>query len=262
MAKASSQSDAEFIKLLYVGDSGTGKTGSLISLIEAGYDVRMLDMDNGAESLVHLIRHKCPERIDQFDYIALRDKFKADPVYGIKTDGKPKAYTQAIKYLDKWDDGSTPAEWGPDTVFCLDTLGSFGRAAFLWAQGMNPSSRDPRQWYGAAQESIRTVLELLTSIEFRCHVIVMSHIQLVEVSEGVHKGQVSAIGKALGGDIPKVFNTLIQASSRGTGDNIKRKIETKPNPLLDLKNPIPWELEKSLDLETGLATVFEKLRGK
>jgi hypothetical protein len=262
MAKASTQDNTDFVKFLYVGDSGTGKTGSLLSLIEAGYDIKMLDMDNGVEPLVKLIQHKCPERIDQLDYISLRDHFQADPVRGIRVKGTPKAYTTAIKYLNKWDDDSVPAEWGDNTIFVLDTLGAFGRSAFLWAQGMNPGSKDPRQWYGAAQESIRTVLELLTSAEFRAHVIVISHVQLIEVDEGVYRGQVSAIGKALGGDIPKVFNTWLQAASRGTGDKIRRTIQTTPNPLLDLKTPIPWELEKSLPLETGLATVFEKLRGK
>jgi len=262
MAKASEQSKEEFLRILYVGDSGTGKTGSLLSLVEAGYNIRMLDLDAGADSLVQLIKHHCPERLDQFDYIPLRDKFKADPVFGIRVNGSPKAYTRSIKYLDKWDDDSTPSEWGDKTVFVLDTLGSFGRAAFLWAQGMNPNAKDPRQWYGAAQESIRKVLELLTSPEFKTHVIVMSHVQLLEISEGVHKGQVSAIGKALGGDVPKVFNTLIQATSRGTGTNVKRTIATQPTAIMDLKNPIPWALDKSLDLETGLATVFKELIGK
>ena len=262
MAKASTQTDDKFFRAVYVGDSGTGKTGSLISLIKAGYTIRMLDLDNGVETLKQLIMHECPERIDQLDYITLRDKFKADPVYGIKVDGGAKAYKQAIKYLNKWDDDSIPAEWGKDTVFCLDTLGSFGRAAFLWAQSMNPSVKDGRQWYGTAQESIRTVLDLLTAKEFGCHVLVMSHVQLIEQSEGVYKGQVSAIGKALGGDIPKVFNTMIQAESMGHGDNVKRQILTKSTGIMDLKTTIPWELNKKLPLETGLATIFEKVTGR
>lgn len=260
MAKATDQSSDPLVRILYVGDSGTGKTGSLISLIEAGYEIRMLDMDNGAETLVQLIKHQCPDRLSQFDYITLRDKFKADPIYGIRVDGRAKAYTSAIKYLNKWDDDSTPSEWGDNTVFVLDTLTSFGRAAYLWAQSMNPSAKDPRQWYGAAQESIKLVLDMLTSKEFGCHVIVTSHIQLVEISEGVFKGQTTAIGRALGGDIPKVFNNWIEATKRGTGDSIKRTIQTRQTNLLDLKSTVPWALEKSLPLETGMATIFNELR--
>ncbi|MBM61941.1 MAG: hypothetical protein CL484_03195 [Acidobacteria bacterium] len=262
MAKASTQTDDEFFRAVYVGDSGTGKTGSLLSLIEAGYQVKVLDMDNGIEPPKQLIKHHCPERLDQLDYITLRDKFKADPVYGIKVDGQAKAYKNAIKYLNKWDDDSIPSEWGKDTVFVLDTLGSFGRAAFLWAQSMSPNVKDGRQWYGTSQESIRTVLDLLTSSDFKCHVLVSSHIQLIELSEGVYKGQVSAIGKALGGDIPKVFNTMIQAESIGTGENVKRSILTKSTGIMDLKTTIPWELQKKLPLESGLATIFEKVTGR
>lgn len=262
MAKADKQPDDDFFRAVYVGDSGTGKTGSLLSLIQAGYDVRILDFDNGVEPLKQLIRHHCPERLGQLDYITLRDKFKADPVYGIKLDGPAKAYKAGIKFLNKWDDESTPSEWGNNTVFVLDTLGSFGRAAYLWAQSMAPNVKDGRQWYGTAQESIRTVLELLTAAEFKTHVLVLSHVQLVEINEGSYKGQVSAIGKALGGDIPKVFNTLIQAESIGTGDNVKRQILTKSTGLMDLKTTIPWELDKKLPLETGLATIFEKVTGR
>ena len=262
MAKASEQTDDEFFRAVYVGDSGTGKTGSLLSLIEAGYQIKVLDFDQGMEPLVQLIKHHCPERIDQLDYITLRDKFKADPVYGIRVDGSAKAYKQGIKYLNKWDDDSLPSEWGKDTIFVMDTLGSFGRAAFLWAQSLAPNVKDGRQWYGTAQESIRTVLELLTSKDFHCHVLVMSHVQLIEVSEGQFKGQVSAIGKALGDDIPKVFNTMIQAESIGHGDNVKRSILTKSTGLMDLKTTIPWELQKKLPLETGLATIFEKVTGR
>lgn len=265
--KATEQSDPLFFKALYVGDSGTGKTGSLLSLIEAGYNIRMLDFDNGADSLVQLIKHKCPERLGQFDYITLRDKFKADTIHGIKLDGHAKAYKSGIKFLNKWDDESLPSEWGENTIFVLDTLSSFGRAAFLWAQSLNPLSAagkkaDGRQWYGTAQDSIRIVLDLLTANEFRCHVLVNSHVQLIELSEGVYKGQVSSIGKALGGDLPKVFNTMIQAETTGTGDAIRRTIITKPTNLLDLKTTIPWALEKKLPLESGMATIFEKVTGR
>lgn len=265
--RADKQTDPDFFKTLFVGDSGTGKTGALLSLIMAGYNIKMLDFDNGADTLVQLIKKYCPERLHQFDYITLRDKFKADPVHGIKIDGNAKAYKQGIKYLGKWDDDTLPAEWGKDTIFVLDTLSSFGRAAFLWAQSLSPLSNagnkaDGRQWYGTAQDSVKLVLDLLTSKEFKCHVIVTSHVQLIEVQKDVYKGQVSAIGKALGSDIPKVFNTMLQAESIGTGDSVKRTILTKSTGLMENKTTIPWALEKKLPLETGLATIFEKVTGR
>jgi hypothetical protein len=260
MAKASEQIADPYFRTLLVGDSGTGKTGALLSLIEAGYEIRMLDMDGGAASLVQLIKHHCPERLNQFDYIVLRDEFQSHPSKGLSLKGPARAYPQAIKFLGKWDDGSTPSEWGENTVFVLDTLTTFGRAAFLWAQSLQPAAKDPRQWYGAAQDSIKTVLDLLTSVNFQAHVIVSSHLQLIEPENGRMFQQVTAIGKALGGDIPKVFNNLLLASKTGSGENIKRVIETVPNPMLDVKTVAPWLFEKKLPLETGLATIFAKYK--
>lgn len=259
MAKASAQQADTFVRTLLVGDSGTGKTGALLSLIEDGYDIRLLDFDGGAQSLVKLIEHKCPERLDQFDYIVLRDEFQSHPTKGLSLKGTARAYPQGIKYLNRWDDDSTPSEWGHKTVFVLDSLTSFGRAAFLWAQSLNPSAKDGRQWYGAAQESLKTVLDLLTSPSFHCNVIVISHLQIIESENAPSFQQITSIGKAMGGDIPKVFNNLLLASKSGTGDNVKRVVETRPTPLLDVKTVVPWLLEKKLPLETALSTVFKAL---
>ena len=45
----------EFTKLLIEGDSGSGKTGALASLVKAGYKLRILDMDNGLDALKQTI---------------------------------------------------------------------------------------------------------------------------------------------------------------------------------------------------------------
>jgi hypothetical protein len=257
--KASEQKSSEFLKALYVGSSGSGKTGSLVSLLMAGYKIKMLDMDVGTAALRAYIDKDCPDKIDNFDYISLRDKMKADSQKGAKVSGAPKAYTDAIKYLGKWDDESDPATWGKDTIFVLDTLTLFGRSAYRWAQGMNPTAKDPRQWYAAAQASIQDVIDLLTSKEFGCHVLVLSHIDFVDNSDGTTKGYASSIGKALGPKLPATFDTMILAETRGTGENVKRTITTMPTALIDLKNPKSFNVPKSLPLSTGMATIFEEL---
>jgi len=258
--KASEQAKAEYVKALYIGASGSGKTGSLVSLLAAGYNIRMLDMDVGTAALRAFIMKECPDKIDNLDYISLRDKMKADSAKGAKVNGTPKAYVDAIKYLGKWDDDSNPAEWGNNTIFVLDTLTLFGRSAFRWAQGMNPGCKDPRLWYGAAMASIQDVIDLLTSKEFGCHVLVLSHIDLTENSDGTTKGYASSLGQKLGPKLPATFDTMILAETRGSGDNVKRTITTMPTALIDLKNPKPFTIPKSLPLSTGMATIFEELR--
>jgi hypothetical protein len=261
MAKLSAHQSADFVKLVYIGESGTGKTGSLTSLVEAGYNLRVLDFDNGLDILRLFINHADPKLIDKVDYITLRDKFKSDPRVGAKVDGVPKAYTQSVKYLSEWDDETIPSEWGTDTIFVLDSLTALGRAAFRWALAMNPTVKDRRQIYGAAQEAIFILLELLTSDEFRTNVIIISHVDVREAN-GIAKGFPSSIGAALGPKIPTLFNTILLAESRGSGSNVKRTISTVPTSLIDLKNPAPFALNKSLPLETGLATVFSTLKSK
>jgi hypothetical protein len=163
--------------------------------------------------------------------------------------------------MTKWSDDTIPAEWGPDTIFVLDSLTALGRACFEWARGLNPSAKDPRQWYFSAQQSLEMVIQLLSSEAFRSNVIIISHVNFVEESDGTSKGYASAIGRAMGPIIPKYFNTLLLAESSGMGKNVRRRIKTVPTGLIDLKNPSPFKLDAELPLETGLATVFETIKG-
>src|SRR6266478_5843191 len=99
------------VKLLLEGDSATGKTTAILSLIAAGYKVRGLDYDNKTASLRSFAEHYCPEK--QFEFIPLRDRLRSSP-NGPILDGPPKAFSMGLDLLDKWSDGSKPAEWGPD----------------------------------------------------------------------------------------------------------------------------------------------------
>lgn len=260
MAKASGINlSGKAVRALYIGDSGVGKTGSLISLLQAGYTIRMLDLDNNSDSLVQLCKHHDPKLLDRLDIISVRDKFRSSQLAGLEVAGQPKAWVQALGYLNKWDDGTALADWDNKTIFVLDTLTSAGRAAFHWARGMNPSSKDPRQWYAAGQDSLKTLLELLTSPDFKCHILVLSHIDLMEKEDGTTKGYASSLGKAIGPQIAKVFPTLLMAETKGSGNNVKRTIATRPTNLVDLKNPIPFKIDERYPLETGMASIFAAL---
>jgi AAA domain len=262
MPKLSTHQSSEFVKVLYLGDSGTGKTGSLVSLVEAGYELRVLDFDNGLDILAAFIKEQCPTRLDAVDFETRRDKYKGGPA-GPIVDGAPKAFAESMRLLNKWPDGSIPAEWGPNTVFVIDSLTGTGRAAFEWAKGMNPMAKEPRQWYNSAQQAVDQLLSLITSEPFRCNVIVIAHVQLVEDKHtGAIRGYANSIGKALGPLIPTYFNNMILAHTVGVGKNAKRSITTVPTSLLDLKSSAPFKVEAELPLGTGLATLFKQLKGK
>ena len=91
------------------------------------------------------------------------------------------------------------------------------------------------------------------------NVILISHIKYDEL-EGLNKGYVNSIGKALGPTIPRYFDHMVLAETSGSGKNVKRKIKTVPTGIIDLKLGIP-EFDAELPLETGLATIFQRIKG-
>lgn len=255
---------SHFVKLLYIGDSSTGKTGSLTSLVKAGYKIRILDFDNGVDTLAQYVRQECPDKITNVDYETVRDTYKSDAVRGPVVAGTPKAFTKGLELMTKWTDGSNPAEWGENTIFVLDSLSAFGKAAFAWAKAMNAMQAKPnpdaRAMYFTAQQALEDTVTLLTSEHFRTNVIIISHVNYKEIVEGVTKGYANAIGTALGPVLPRYFNTLVMAESIGSGKMTQRKIKTVPTGIVDLKSPITFKLDAELPLATGMATLFEKLK--
>lgn len=259
MPKLSEHHSGKFTKILYLGDSGTGKTGSLVSLMKDGFQLRIIDFDNGLDVLKEFAKRDCPDKLGNVDYETVRDKYKAG-TQGPVIDGAPKALVQSLKLLNKWTDESLPAEWGPNHILIIDSLTGLGKAAFEWAKGMNPGSKEPRQWYHQAQQAVDNVISLLTSEAFHANVIIIAHVQFQESTDGTVRGYANTIGKALGPIVPTYFNTMVLARSSGSGANVKRTISTAPTSMIDLKNPAPFKLEKELPLESGLATIFHKLR--
>lgn len=259
MPKLTDHHSSSTVKLVLIGDSGTGKTGALTSLVKDGYKLRIIDLDNGLDSLVQFVRKECPDKLGNVDYETVRDKIKSSPAGPILA-GMPKAFTQSMQLMDKWTDGTTPAEWDDRTIIVIDSLTALSKAAFEWAKGMNPSAKDARQWFFSAQQAIEKVIDLLTSEAFHANVIVISHVVYKDLPDGTVKGYASSIGSALGPTIPKYFNTLLLAESSGSGANVKRVIRTVPSGVIDLKNPKPFSLPTSLPLDTGMAEIFRQLK--
>lgn len=259
MPNLSDHHASKFAKILYVGDSSTGKTGSLVSLVQDGYKLKILDLDNGLDSLKAFAKRDCPDKVKNVDYETRRDIFKASKS-GPIVSGTPKAFTESLELMNKWSDGSVLSELGEEYIFVLDSLSAFGRAALAWAEGMNPMAKDKRNWFGTAQGAVENTIAMLSSEAFHCNVIIISHVQYKEGDDGMTKGWINVVGKALGPIIPRYFNTLVLAESSGSGENTRRKIKTLPTGALDLKNPVPFKLAKELPLETGLATLFKTLK--
>lgn len=244
-------------KFLLAGDAMSGKTGSLVSLVKAGYKLRILDFDNKLDILKQMVLRECPDMIGNIDYVTVRDKFKAGPT-GPVLDGAPKAFPTAMKYLDNWPELGKPAEWGSDCILVVDSLSRLCDAAFDFNMAIMPAklSADPRAVYGAAQDASESVLATLTSEAFQTNVIVIAHVQYIELPDGTTKGFPQGVGQKLSPKIPQYFPSYILYQNKGG----KRKIITTSTALVDLANPAPFKIEKEYPIETGLADIFAALR--
>lgn len=261
---ALTDSKIPFVKTLLLGDSGAGKTGALVSLVDAGYRVRILDLDNKVATgiLPKAIMRKCPTKIGNVDFISMRDRKKASSL-GPIFDGVPQTFTKSMEALNKWEDGSIPGAWGPDCVFVLDSLTFLADAAYNWAKSMNPGIKDPRQWFYTAQQATEDVLAMLTADNFRTNVIVIAHVTWSNKTDSsgvtLTKGYPASIGKALDNTIPTYFDNMIMAQASMTLP-VTRTIQTAQTSMVDLKNPASFSMLPTLPLETGLATFFAELK--
>lgn len=252
-------------KLLAIGDSKTGKTGSLVSLVKAGYKLRILDLDNLLDVLKYMIQKECPDDINNVEYRTLRDKRKASPI-GSVLDGKPTAWISAIKMLDNWKyddvDFGKPAEWGSDCILVIDSLSRLCDAAYDFHETIVPVGKggayDARAVYGNAQDDVEKLISMLTSPTFAVNVIVIAHVTYQEQPDGTTKGFPQGVGQKLSPKIPQYFSSVVLYTNKGG----KRTLQTNSTPMMDLANPKPFEMQPSYPIETGLAQFFEVLRGK
>lgn len=248
--------DAPF-RILYVGASGSGKTGSLISLLRAGYELRIIDLDNGLDALQNHCLAEDPKLLKQVQYETIRDKYKLSPK-GPKTVGAPRTLNRVYDLLDKWPDGTDPSTWGLGKVLVLDSLSTLGTAALHWAKAADPTVKHKQYLYQAGQELIESMIATLTGEAFHTNVIVLTHYEMKE--DGGMKAYPTSLGTALGPRLPRYFNTMILAETSGIGKSVKRKIKTLPTAFIDLKNPAPMKIEAEYPLETGLADIVSRLK--
>lgn len=283
-----------FTKLLLIGNSGTGKTGALASLAEAGYYLRVLDFDNGLDILKNFLKaSKAPligniHPLDRVDFITVTDKFKS--VGGKPTPVSADAFPRALDYLSNWTnknqkvkgvdangkpanipipadqvfDLGDPAEWGQDAILVIDSLTFFCNAALRYQLRMNGRPVGPiyeSDWL-QAQQLMESVLGMIYSESFATNVIVCAHID--ERTDKETKKTTAfpvGLGKALGPKIGRFFNSMLEVRRTGAGTTLKRSIHTVPDGLLELKNPTPLGVLPKYDISTGLADFFKAVRG-
>lgn len=240
------------IKGILIGDTGSGKTGALASLANAGYHLHILDFDNGLDVLSNTVKPECLKNVEFEHFI---DKKKALPNGTIVPDGMPKAFPSALKTLTEWCNKYTSL----NDVIVIDSLTFLGDATLDYVvasagrQGQQPQLQD----WGIAMARIEDILSLLYSTDVKANVLVLAHIKYLEDElTGNIKAQVNALGRALPPKIGRYFNTMLSAQLVGSA----RKLKTKATAWLGLKSPNPSKVRDDYSVETGLAEYFADLK--
>lgn len=279
MPKLTDHQSAQTTKVLLIGDSGSGKTGAIASLAQAGYNIRVMDLDSGLDVLANLLRDGKspygPEALSRVSYVTLTDPMKL--IAGKQVPARATVWQRAMGLLDNWkviekdkdgkdivvEDFGPISSWTSQEVLVIDSLTFLSKAALNFILSMNARlGQRPHQsdwWEG--QQLIEGLLEKLYDENVKCNVILICHIAYIGEENGPKKGYPASLGQALSPKIGRYFNTAILARATGQGANVSRKLLTNSTPLIDLKTSAPLWVKPEYDLKTGLAEIFKDLRG-
>lgn len=268
MGSLSSHHSSGTTKLLAVADSGGGKTGALASLAKAGYNLRILDFDNGLDVLANLLSSD-PKALARVSYETCTEKMRT-------LAGRPQivsatAFSKAMNKLDKWDEFGAASTWGSDDILVIDSLTHMANAAMnqvLQANNRLNGMVYQSDW-GEAQKLIESLLAMLYSDSIKCNVIVNCHITYIGRKETVEvngkkeeietdvRAYPMSLGRALSPKIATYFNNTIALKTIGA----RRTIFTTPQGLVETKTSAPGKVKSSYPIETGLADLFKDIRG-
>ena len=263
------------VKIILAAHSGFGKTGASASLAGMGLGLRVLDVDNGSDILFNLLTQedspyvkanaKVGEKLESVVKLAENRKSSKGKLGIVRAE----VWSKASELLEHWIDPVTKKDFGSitewDTSHVL-VIGSFTRlaeSAIRYVQGM-AGRLNTHPWqsdYGDAQSLLRAFLEIITSPDVGCNVVLECHIETVEQSDGTFQDFPRAVGKALAPVIGTYFNTLLEIKKSGQGSAMKRVIRTVPTGSLGVKNTAPHKVPAEYELSDGLAQYFQAVRG-
>ena len=246
-------------KVLIEGPSGTGKTYALGKLVDWAaqqspkVEVFVLFTENGLETLLGYWSDKdlpIPENLHYHSTltkpISLAALMKsADDVGKLSYEliskmvdgnrgGVNNAFYKILSACNDFPDDRTGKKfgaidsWGVDRVFVIDSLSELSNACMKMVIGAKPTASQPD--YGVAQNNLMNFMRLCTQ-GLACTFIMTAHVnrETDEITGGV-KLMTSSIGKALSGDIPKLFSDVIYTVREGSNwywDTAAANVDTK-----------------------------------
>ena len=246
MATFDKHSVSSIAKMLIVGDSGAGKTASIASLIKAGYNVAVMDFDNGLDILASLVS---PDEVNRLHYITFEDDPKG-----------MSAWQRFNKIcIEGWKDGDEDlgkiTSWDPSWVLVIDTLTFMSKASMrqvLKDANKTPDTQPSLPDYGEAMRRIDTKIQWLCSSLVKCNVVMFTHLKAVENEDtGRVRYYPSTIGTALSQSLGTYFNNVMRIGTRKTKEGDEKFLRTISDNQMDLKTAAPKFFSSEIPLDLG-----------
>lgn len=224
--------------VLLEGPTGTGKTFSVGTLVDAGLEVFYLGIGEGAgiESLIGYFADQgkpVPKNL-HYAFIGASDygfaemistanlinTLSNDALTKIQDTNKSKhnqfikLFQQLSNFVDQNGESFGPVDkWDTNRVIVIDALTGINTAAMSLVAGGKPIKSLP-DW-GIAMDQVEKLLRKLTD-GCRCHFVLISHVEreVDQVLGGV-KITVGTLGNKLAGKIPPMFSDVILAYREG-----------------------------------------------
>lgn len=219
------------IKVLLIGGSGTGKTTSLKTLIDAGLRPFCLFTEPGYDVLGEIPADKLHWKYVppiSGDLAMLERSMKQ---VSVMTPGQLQAGNDMTRATQNQflpilasimnftcdrtgEEFGNVSTWGTGRVFVIDSLSGLTIAATKLAVGEKYALTQPE--YGIIMKCIENLLAQICTT-FRCHFVLISHAEreLDEVNGGQRIGP-STIGRKLAPMLPRFFTDVLMAKRAGT----------------------------------------------
>lgn len=245
------------IKVMLMGATGTGKTHSIRTLVEAGLEVFVLFTEPGMETLADIPSDKLhwhyipPAAPDWADMVDSATKINTLSIEGLSKLGdiNKRKYTQFIEVLTTLSNfvcdrtgqfyGAVD-EWGEDRVLVVDSMSGLSVMAMNLQAGSKPM-KSMADW-GIAVDNLERLTTKLC-VDLKCHFVLITHLEREtdEVTGGVSL-MASTLGKKLAPKLPRFFSEVIHVKREGknfTWSTATYNVDTKTRYLPIAENQPP-----------------------
>lgn len=212
------------INVMLCGTTGTGKTHSIRTLVEAGLEVFVLFTEPGMEVLADIPSDKlhwkyvAPSAPDFADMIASAEKINSLSFKALADlpDINKRKYTEFVSVLTCLSDfkcdrtgqsyGSVDS-WGPDRALVVDSLTGLSIMAMNLVAGSKPV-KSMADW-GVAIDNLERLITKLC-VDTKCHFVLTAHLEREtdEVTGGTSL-MASTLGRKLAPKLPRFFSDVI-----------------------------------------------------